>query len=178
MAFALVPALLKAWFKVNEMVTTLMLNYAVGEVLIFLSEGVFRDPKAGYVATPMLRESAMFRKLGGNDLTAFTFWPGGGALRPVRDEASKLGFEIEAIGKNPAFAEAAGMRVRRKIVTAMLLSGALSGLAGAGWMMSERFRYSLAFSGPRDWAGTGCSYPCSAPTNRSGSWWPRSSTEP
>ncbi len=148
MAFALIPALLKAYWRVNEMVTTLMLNYCANEVLIFLSEGVFRDPKAGYVATPMLRGSAMFNKIGNSDLTAFTFIAVAVALAILfLMKRGKLGFEIEAIGKNPSFAEAAGMRVRRKIIVVMLLSGALSGLAGAGWMMSERFRYSLGFSG-------------------------------
>ena len=148
MAFALLPAILKAWFRVNEMVVTLMLNYAAVEVIIFLSEGVFRDTKAGYVATPMILPSAMFNKLGGSDLTAFFFV----ALAVFFVilfvmRRSRLGYEINAIGKNLEFAEATGMRVKNKIIVIMLISGALSGLAGAGWMMSERFRYTLGFSG-------------------------------
>jgi general nucleoside transport system permease protein len=148
MAFALVPAILKAYFRVNEMVVTLMLNYAATEVVVFLSEGVFRDQKAGYVATPMIRESAMFNKLWGTDLSPFFFVSILAFLAILfMMRRGKLGYEIEAIGKNLEFAEASGMRVRRKIIVIMLISGALSGLAGAGWMMSERFRYSLAFSG-------------------------------
>jgi general nucleoside transport system permease protein len=148
MAFALLPAILKAYFRVNEMVVTLMLNYAATEVVVFLSEGVFRDQKAGYVATPMIRGSAMFNKLWGTDLSPFFFVSIAvfcAILFMMR--RGKLGYEIDAIGKNLEFAEAVGMRVRRKILIVMLISGALSGLAGAGWMMSERFRYTLAFSG-------------------------------
>lgn len=148
MAFALLPAVLKAWFRVNEMVVTLMLNYAAAEVIVFLSEGVFRDSKAGYVATPMIQPGAMLNKLWGSDLTAF--FPVAIAvflLVLFISRRGRLGYEIDAIGKNLEFAEATGMRVRRKIIVVMLLSGALAGLAGAGWMMSERFRYTLGFSG-------------------------------
>ena len=60
---------------------------------------------------------------------------------------TRLGMEITAIGKNPEFAEATGMRVRRKIIILMCISGALAGLAGAGHMMSEKFKYTLTFSG-------------------------------
>ena len=60
---------------------------------------------------------------------------------------SKLGYEITAIGRNPEFAEATGMRVGRKILIIMLISGAISGLAGAGFLMSEKYRFTLDFSG-------------------------------
>ena len=59
---------------------------------------------------------------------------------------SRLGYEITAIGKNPEVAEASGMNVGRKIVIMMLISGALAGVAGAGWMCSEQFKYTLSFS--------------------------------
>ena len=60
---------------------------------------------------------------------------------------TKLGLQITAIGNNPDFAEATGMRVRRKIILLMCISGALAGLAGSGQMMSEKFKYTLTFSG-------------------------------
>ena len=54
--------------------------------------------------------------------------------------------ESTAIGKNPEFAEATGMNVGKKIIIMMLISGALSGVAGAGWMLSDQFKYTLTFS--------------------------------
>ena len=116
MLFALIPAILKAKCNVNEMVVTLMLNYAVSKTLEFLTTGVFKDKSAGYVATPTIMKK------------------------------SKLGYEITAIGKNPEFAEATGMNVGKKIIIMMLISGALSGVAGAGWMLSDQFKYTLTFS--------------------------------
>lgn len=148
MVLALIPALLKAYFRVNEMVVTLMLNYAIIEILRVLSQTIFRDPASGYVATPPVAGSAMLNRLGGTSLTLFfpmtilVF-----VLMFLVFNKSKLGYEIKSIGRNPEFAEASGMHVARKIVVMMLISGALSGLAGAGFMLSEKFKYTLDFSG-------------------------------
>lgn len=148
MVFALIPALLKAYFKVNEMVVTLMLNYAVSEILRVLSQTKYRDPAAGYVATPAIADSAMFKRFGETSLTPFFFITMAVfILMYFVFKKSKLGYEVTAIGKNPEFAEASGMNVRKKIIIIMLISGALSGLAGSGYMMSEKFKYTLDFSG-------------------------------
>ncbi|HEY9060844.1 MAG TPA: ABC transporter permease [Pseudobacteroides sp.] len=148
MLFALIPAILKAYFNVNEMVVTLMLNYVVVEIVKFLSQGVFKDPSSGYVSTYPILESAMFKKIFNSDLTIFFFI----ALivfgiMYVVFKHSKLGYEVTAIGKNPEFSEATGMKVSKKIMVIMLISGAISGLAGAGFLMSEKFRFTLDFSG-------------------------------
>ncbi len=147
MAFALIPALLKAYCNVNEMVVTLMLNYAMIKALEFLTTGVFRDETAGYVATPTIKEGAMFTRFGISRMTMFF------VITMIiliimyfMMNKSKLGYEITAIGKNPEFAEATGMNVGKKIIIMMLISGALSGIAGAGWMMSDQFKYTLSFS--------------------------------
>lgn len=146
--FALVPALLKAYFHVDEMVVTLMLNYALSKVLEFLSTGVFRDVTSGYVCTPVIHENAMFGRIAGLRITPFFFIAiVGFVVMLIVMNRSKLGYEITAIGKNAEFSEATGMRVNRKIIVLMIISGVLSGLAGAGWMMSEKFRYTLDFSG-------------------------------
>ena len=148
--FALVPAILRADFRVDEMVVTLMLNYAMIKVLEYLSSGPFREAGSGYVCTPMIKDGAMFKRLniGNSRLTMFFFI----ALAVLIFMTfvmtrTRLGMEITAIGKNPDFAEATGMRVRRKIIVLMCISGALAGLAGAGHMMSEKFKYTLGFSG-------------------------------
>nr|WP_319488668.1 ABC transporter permease [uncultured Caproiciproducens sp.] len=148
MLFAMVPAILKAYFRVNEMVVTLMLNYAMIKVLEFLSTGVFRDYSSGYVSTPTIKEEAMFSRLGSSKLTIFFFIAlAAFVVMYFVMNKSKLGYETTAIGKNLEFAEATGMKVHKKIIILMAISGALSGLAGAGYMMSEQFKYTLSFSG-------------------------------
>lgn len=148
MLFALLPALLKAYFHVDEMVVTLTLNYAMAKVLEFLATGPFRDASSGYVCTPTILESAMFFRMGANRLTPFFFLAlVVFAIMWFVMKRTRLGYEITAIGLNAEFSEATGMRVHRKIILLMLLSGALSGLAGAGYMMSEQYKYTLSFSG-------------------------------
>ena len=147
MVFAIIPALLKAKCNVNEMVVTLMLNYAMIKALEFMTTGVFRDKSAGYVATPTIKDSAMFQRFGTSRMTMFfVIAMIILVLMYFLMRKSKLGYEITAIGKNPEFAEATGMRVGKKIIIIMLISGALSGAAGAGWMMSDQFKYTLSFS--------------------------------
>lgn len=146
--FAMVPAILKAYFKVNEMVVTLMLNYAVIKVLEFLATGVFRDLSSGYVCTPTIQQNTMFSRLGSSRITAFFFIAiAAFVVMYFVMNKSKLGYETTAIGKNLEFAEATGMKVHKKILILMAVSGALSGLAGAGYMMSDQFKFSLSFSG-------------------------------
>ena len=128
MLFALIPALLKAYLHVDEMVVTLTFNYAMAKILEYLASGPFRDEDS--------RLTAFFI------VTMVIF-----CIMWFVMKRTKLGYEITAIGKNAEFAEATGMRVSRKIVTLMLISGALAGIAGAGYMMSEQFRYTLDFSG-------------------------------
>lgn len=148
MLFALLPALLKAYFHVDEMVVTLTFNYAMIKILEYLSSGPFREQGVGYVCTPSVQESAMFTRIGNSRLTMFFFVALAiFALMWFMMWRTRLGYEITAIGKNMEFSEATGMRVRRKIIILMLISGALAGVAGAGYMMSEEFKYTLSFSG-------------------------------
>lgn len=148
MLFTLIPAILKAYFKADEMVVTLMLNYVAFELVKFLAQGVFRDPASGYVSTYAISSSAMFNKLFGMNITLFFFLAlAAFVIIYIVMKKTRLGFEITAIGKNPEFAEAAGMEVSKNIIRIMLISGALSGFAGAGYLMSEKYRFTLDFSG-------------------------------
>lgn len=145
--FALIPAILKVKYHVNELVVTLMLNYAALQVVRYLAEGVFRDYNSGYVSTPMIEESSMFQRLFGSNITGFSvivvvvF-----VIMYIVFNKTRLGYEIESIGKNRSFAEATGMNVGKKIMIMMIISGALSGLAGAGHMLSEEMRFTMDFS--------------------------------
>lgn len=145
---AFLPAFLKARYNVNEMVVTLLLNYAIVQVLEYLTSNVFRDPYSGYVSTNMIGQNAIITRLFDSKLTIFFFIVIAVFLVfYFIFNRSKLGYEITAMGKNRFFAEATGMRIQKKIMIIMLTSGALAGLAGAGWMMSEKFAYTLDFSG-------------------------------
>ncbi|MDD6347963.1 MAG: ABC transporter permease [Lachnospiraceae bacterium] len=146
--FALIPTLLRAYLRVDEMVVTLVLNYAMARILEYLSSGIFKDRGAGYVATPPVQDSAKFFLMGTTKVSPFIFIAILvfilAAFIMIR---TKLGYTITAMGKNPSFAEATGLQTRRTVVVLMMLSAVIAGIAGAGYMLSEKTFYTLDFSG-------------------------------
>jgi general nucleoside transport system permease protein len=149
MGYAWIAAVLKIKFRANEMVVTLMLNYALAKVLEYLTTSVFRDYNAGYVSTAVVSNPAMFLRIFGRSrLTAFFFVVLIIlALFYIIMKKSRLGYVVTAMGNNFEFAEATGMNVGKNIMILMLISGALGGLAGGGWMLEDQYRYTLSFSG-------------------------------
>ena len=146
---AVIPTMLKAFYNVNEMVVTLLMNYAIVLVLEYLTSNIFRDPSSGYVSTPRISSNAIPSRLF-EDYRVTTFFIVVIAVFIVFYfimNKSVLGYEITALGKNRHFSEATGMKIQKKIIIIMLTSGALAGLAGAGWLMADKYVYTLSFSG-------------------------------
>ena len=135
----LIPAVCKAYLNVNEIITTLMLNYVAvywNNYFIFgpWSERGFglspQFPRTGWLPrlTDYAAEVPYFAGLtahGGILLalsTAVVLW--------VILRFTKWGFEIRIIGDNQRAAQYAGINVKRNIMLVMLMSGGLAGLAG------------------------------------------------
>jgi general nucleoside transport system permease protein len=128
------PALLKSRLGVDEVVTTLLLNFIV---LLFVSamlDGPMKDPTAmGWPQSVALADTLQLDKLIERSrvhtglLAAVALAVGLWALLKF----TTLGFEIRAVGANPRAARFAGLPVDRTAVLVALLSGALAGLAGA-----------------------------------------------
>jgi len=142
--WALIPGILRAFFKTNEILTSLLLNYVAGYVLtylIFESESYWRQTK-GFNATVFPT---------GKPLPHSALWPGwtihaqGGIAVPLGAgfgllaavvvwllySRTRFGFEAQVLGDSDRAARYAGVRVRRKILSVMALSGAIAGLGGA-----------------------------------------------
>jgi ABC-type uncharacterized transport system permease subunit len=134
-----IPGFLKARFNVNEIISTLMLNYiavAWNNYFIYAvwSEGGFQMskvfPKTAWL--PRLADYAdqipIFRGLTTHLglllglLAAAVVW--------FILYRSRWGYEIRLIGDNPKAAEYAGIPIARNTVLVMMVSGALAGLAG------------------------------------------------
>jgi simple sugar transport system permease protein len=144
-AWALIPAILKAFFRTNEIITSLMLNYVAAlflNYLIFDSASYWRD-----TSTP---EAQVFPQ--GKLLANSATWPpmtithaGPGLVVPLGFllavitatllwalySRTRFGFEVQVLGDSPRAARYAGMRTRRKILAVFCLSGAVAGLGGA-----------------------------------------------
>ena len=152
--WALLPALLKVKLKVDDVVTTLLLNFIMLYGVTALLEGPWRDPRSGYPNSPSVRFEAEFPFL------PFINVHLGVVLALVASilvwwifARTTLGFRIRAVGHNPAAASYAGMNVGRVILIAALISGALAGLAGAGEVGGVRFQVTSDLSSGYGYAG-------------------------
>ncbi|MDX6516482.1 MAG: ral nucleoside transport system permease protein [Gaiellaceae bacterium] len=140
-ALALIPAILRAFFSTNEIITSLMLNYVAALVvnyLIFDSQSYWRDtssatakvfpqgkPLPDAASWPVTHVGSLYFPLGllVGVVVAALVW--------VLYTRTRFGFEVQVIGDSPRAASYAGMRTRRKILAVMALSGAIAGIGGA-----------------------------------------------
>lgn len=127
-----IPAILKAYLKVDETLTTLMLNY----VAILYSEnlyyGSWRDPQGyGFPGSAQFPQAAWLPRLVGRAHIGLIFALILAVVLWFVFNRTRWGFELKIIGENQTAARYLGIDIAKNIVLALLLSGALSGLAGA-----------------------------------------------
>lgn len=132
--WVLVPALLRALLSINEVVTTLLMNYIAILLLDLLLNGPLKNKVTGLPQTPRFAEFATLPLISGGSRVhlGVVLMVVVAALVYVLLFRSSLGYEIRAVGKNPAASRYGGVPVTRTVLIAMLTSGACSGLAGAG----------------------------------------------
>jgi simple sugar transport system permease protein len=133
MLLAAIPALLKTEFRVNEILTTLMLNYAIIQLLHYLLRTSWKDPMGfSFPKTKLFEPSQSLPYL----------WPGtimhwGVPIAIVVAlvawlvmSRSVFGFQIRVVGSAPNAARYGGFSAKRTVWLALLVSGGLAGLAG------------------------------------------------
>jgi simple sugar transport system permease protein len=124
--WALLPALLKIRLKVDEVVTTLLLNSVMLFIVSALLNGPWRDPVSGWPQSPTIALAAQFPVIGfivAVVVVLLVWW----VLTRTR-----FGLELRAAGHNREAAGFMGIRVNRMILIAALISGGIAGLAGVG----------------------------------------------
>ncbi len=127
------PAILKTRFGVDEVVTTLLLNFIVLLFVSMLLEGPLKDPTGlGWPQSQkVVAEAQLPRLIQGKRLHfGFVIAIAAALLTWVIMKKTALGYEMRAVGHNPEAARFAGMPVNRVIVKTALLSGGLAALAG------------------------------------------------
>jgi simple sugar transport system permease protein len=144
----LIPALLKSRLDVDEVVTTLMLNFIAISLTAWLVNGPLLAPGSANSATPMIDPAARLPKLmRGSTLTAgFLIALAGVVLYWLWGRWAALGFETRIAGMNARFATAVGLDVPGLVLRAMLLSGMIGGIAGGVHALGTVFRYVSGFS--------------------------------
>ena len=137
---------LRAQFGVNEVISTIMLNYVAVKALGWLLNLTFFQRKGGAPISPSVDATATLPRLGDSRLhlgfllaiiAAFAVW--------WLLERTKLGFQIRAVGANPDAAATAGMNVALIFTLVMVFSGLLCGLGGVVWVTAPTIN---GFSSP------------------------------
>jgi simple sugar transport system permease protein len=146
-AWTLVPALLKARYGTNEIITTLMMSFIGVGLANILVKGTFQDPTIQTPQTRVIPLEDMLPPIPGTRihvglLVAFA------AVLTVHYLLTRtaFGLRIQILGANPRAARHVGVRLPRLIVTTFLISGGLIGAAAAadilgvwGYVRADQF---------------------------------------
>ena len=133
-----IPGVLKAYYSVNEILSTIMLNIVAVQLMAYLLRGPLIDPAeiergTRIPQTERLTEAADLPLLFGSD--RFHIGPILAVLCAIGAYyllwRTPMGFRLRAVGLSEHAARYAGIPVRRTIALALTMSGALAGLGGA-----------------------------------------------
>lgn len=127
------PAVLKTRFGVDEVVTTLLLNFIVLLFVSMLLEGVLKDPMGlGWPQSQkVIAEAQLPRLIQGKRLhLGFVIAIIAAVVVWIITTKTKLGYEMRAVGHNPEGARFVGIPVNLVLMKTALLSGGLAALAG------------------------------------------------
>lgn len=129
--WALIPAIFKIRFGMNEIISTLMLNYIASLLMIYLTRGPLQEPGGVLPVSAKFAGVTMLPVIPGTRIhlgifLAFLLVP----LIYVLLWKTPLGFRLRAVGSRPSVAQYAGINVNKAIMSALLISGGLAGMAG------------------------------------------------
>jgi ABC-type uncharacterized transport system permease subunit len=149
-----IPAILKAKLGAHEVITTMMLSYVAFYVTGYLVNYPYKAP--GWVSqTPPIAPSAELPRilqptqLSASILIAVILV----GLTHYTLQKTTFGYEVRATGLNPAAAESGGISIKRVMILALVISGAMAGLGGAGEVMGVHRRFIEGFSPGYGWDG-------------------------
>ncbi|MFN2221706.1 MAG: ABC transporter permease [Candidatus Promineifilaceae bacterium] len=129
--WALIPALLKAFLNVNEIITTLMFNYIAILLYRYLYQLAWKDPEGfGFPGSALIPEYTWIPRISGRLHWGILLALAAAFLVWLIMDRMRWGYEIRLIGENRTAARYAGVSIVRNIILVMILSGGLAGLAG------------------------------------------------
>ena len=147
-AWALIPALMKAFARTDEIVVTLMLNYVAIFWVDYLVYGPWKDPKGyGFPGTAPFPDQARLPSFFDNEFHIGVFIALAVAvLLQYIYRKTGWGFNSQIVGDNLLAARYSGINVRNYTIIALVVSGAIAGLGGAVQMMGVQHRLQHGFS--------------------------------
>jgi ABC-type uncharacterized transport system permease subunit len=157
-----IPGFLKARFGSHEVINTIMMNFIGIALVSYFTQYYYKTPGDPIMETAEISTGAHVPRLS-------SFVPGIPERLPLNVAfllaiiacllvyvflwKTKWGYEIRATGANPSAAEYGGIGVRKQIVLAMAVSGALAGMVGINEVLGYRYRYYDGFSASYGFTG-------------------------
>jgi general nucleoside transport system permease protein len=141
-----IPGVLKAYFSVNEILSTVMMNAIAVQLMNFLLRGPMIDPAQAKLASQIPQTARLIEAFRLPRLAPTRLHLGAliavvlAVLVYILLWRTTLGYRIRAVGQNPHASRYAGIKVQRYVVLALLLSGAFAGLAGATQVFGVNYR--------------------------------------
>jgi simple sugar transport system permease protein len=147
-AWTLIPAILKARYQTNEIITTLMMSFIGIGLANILIKGPFQDPTVVIPQTRVIDPSRMLPSIPGTRIHIGALVALGVALIAYYVlTRTSFGLRLHVLGANPRAAAHVGLDVRRLIIRGFLISGALIGAAAVVDIVGV-FGYLRANSNP------------------------------
>src|SRR3982750_100930 len=150
-----IPGILKARFGSHEVINTIMLNFIGVALISYFTQYHYKVPGDPIMETSEIGYGAHIARLG-------KFIPGLPERIPLNLAfilalvccvlvylflwRTKWGYELRSTGASPTAAEYGGISIRKQIVVAMTISGALAGMVGINEVLGYRHRYYDGFS--------------------------------
>ncbi|HOB89463.1 MAG: ABC transporter permease [Bacillota bacterium] len=141
------PGYLKAKLGAHEVITTIMLNYIAILFTTFLTKTYFKDPGPVDQTVLLPLGSRLPELISGTRVSLGVIL--GIVIVAFLNHVMRrtvLGYEIEVVGQNPRAAEYGGVNVSLRTVQAMMISGAVAGLAGSVEVLGTLYRFIPHFS--------------------------------
>lgn len=131
--YAFIPGVLKVKVKVNEVITTIMLNTIAAFICQFLVKGPWKNANKNMIAATeqlnvnywfggVIERSNLTTAIFAAAVIAFAIW--------YVMQKTSVGFEMKATGSNPRFAFFSGIKTDKIVILCMSISGAICGLVG------------------------------------------------
>lgn len=146
--WGLIPGYLKARLRVDEVVSTIMLNYVAILLTSYLVTGPFLVPGMANAMSEEIAPQAQLPRL-----LERSQWNAGFFLAiavvlivAFMIQRTTLGYEVRTVGSNPMFARWSGVPVGGVIMRVMFISGFIGGIAGAVQVMGVYYRFIANFS--------------------------------
>lgn len=144
MLWASIPAILKIYRGVHEVISTIMLNWIAYYTAIYLSSQILVDPSRPEKTLSVLESARLYSIVPGTTLTGGIFISFATTMvYYLILSRSVLGYELSLLGSGTDVARYAGVNVKRTVIYSFLLGGIASGIAGGLLVVAKPPTYAI-----------------------------------